>query len=126
MLAVLGLTELWKDAGWALPVALVCFIFRQPLMNMAGPSTSELSMAYVGERNRELMSACNGSIWSGSWWLAARAFEALRSHNFPYWQIFLMTAALFLIGTLSYLGLIRTVEHRELRSGNNSVTNESL
>ena len=126
MLAILGLTELWKDAAWALPLALVCFIFRQPLMNMAGPSTSELSMAYVGERNRELMSACNGAIWSGSWWLAARAFEALRSHDFPYWQIFLITAALYLIGTLSYLGLIQTVERRELRDGKNCAINEAL
>ncbi len=117
MLATMGLTELWKSSGWGLPVALACFIFRQPLMNMAGPSTSELSMSYVGERNRELMSACNGAIWSGSWWLAARVFENLRGHHFPYWQIFLMTAALYLIGTLSYLGLIHTVEHRESRDG---------
>lgn len=113
MLALMGVTELWKHAGWALPVALVCFIFRQPLMNMAGPSTSELSMAYVGERNRELMSACGGAIWSGAWWLAARVFEILRAHHFPYWQFFLMTAALYLLGTVSYLGMIRTVERRE-------------
>jgi predicted MFS family arabinose efflux permease len=113
MLALMGLTELWKHSGWALPVALVCFIFRQPLMNMAGPSTSELSMAYVGERNRELMSACSGAIWSGAWWVAARVFEILRAHHFPYWQVFLMTAAFYLIGTFSYLGLIRTLERRE-------------
>jgi len=61
LLALMGLTELWKHTGWAMPVAIVCFIFRQPLMNMAGPSTSELSMSYVGERNRELMSACGGA-----------------------------------------------------------------
>lgn len=112
ILAVMGLTELWKETAWALPVALVCFIFRQPLMNMAGPSTSELSMAYVGERNRELMSACSGAIWSGSWWLAARVFEILRTQHLPYWQIFLMTAGFYLLGTVSYLGLIRTVEQR--------------
>lgn len=115
MLAIMGLTELWQHTGWALPVALVCFIFRQPLMNMAGPSTSELSMSYVGERNRELMSACNGAIWSGAWWLAARVFEILRAHHYPYWQVFLMTAVLYLLGTLSYVGLIRTVELRESR-----------
>jgi hypothetical protein len=113
MLALMGLTELWKDAAWALPVALVCFVFRQPLMNMAGPSTSELGMTYVGERNRELMSACGGAIWSGSWWLAARGFQLLRGHEIPYWQIFLATALLYLVGTLSYLGLIRAVETRE-------------
>lgn len=115
MLAVMGLTELWKHAPWALPLALVCFICRQPLMNMAGPSTSELSMTYVGERNRELMSACSGAIWSGAWWVAARAFEILRSHNLPYWQVFLTTAILYLIGTFTYLGVIRTVERREAK-----------
>ena len=113
LLALMGLTELWKDAAWALPVALACFILRQPLMNMAGPSTSELSMSYVGERNRELMSACNGAIWSGAWWLAARVFELLRSHHLPYWQVFLTTAVLYLVGTYSYAGLIRVVERRE-------------
>ena len=59
------------------------------------------------------MSACNGAIWSGSWWLAARMFENLRAHQLPYWQIFLITAALYLVGTISYLGLIRAVERRE-------------
>lgn len=113
LLVLMGLTELWQNAGWALPMALVCFIFRQPLMNMAAPSTSELSMSYVGERNRELISACNGAIWSGSWWLAARIFENLRAHQLPYWQVFIVTAALYLIGTVSYLGLIRAVERRE-------------
>lgn len=110
LLALMGLTELWKSMPWALPVAIFCFIFRQPLMNMAGPCTTELSMTYVGERNRELMSACNGAIWSGSWWLAARVFEVLRKHELPYWQIFMMTAIFYLFGTLSYLGLIRDVE----------------
>jgi predicted MFS family arabinose efflux permease len=115
LLAIMGLTELWKHTSWAFPVAIVCFIFRQPLMNMAGPSTSELSMTYVGERNRELVSACNGAIWSGSWWLAARVFEVLRTHQLPYWQIFLATAVLYFIGTFTYLGLIRAVEKREAR-----------
>ncbi len=110
MLAVMGLTEIWKEAVWALPVAVVCFILRQPLMNMAGPATSELGMTYVGERNRELMSACSGAIWSGSWWLAARMFKELRSHELPYWVVFLTTSGLYLVGTVSYLGLIRKVE----------------
>jgi uncharacterized RDD family membrane protein YckC len=82
-------------------------------MNMAGPSTSELSMTYVGERNRELMSAINGAIWSGAWWLAAVIFGALREMDIPYWQVFLTTSVLYLIGTVSYLGMIRTVERRQ-------------
>jgi predicted MFS family arabinose efflux permease len=116
LLAAMGLTELWKTAAWALPVALGCFILRQPLMSMAGPSTSELTMNYVGERNRELVSACNGVIWSGSWWLAARAFQVLRSQHLPYWQVFMVTAALYLLGIFSYLRLIRSVERHEATS----------
>ena len=113
LLVLMAITELWKDAAWALPVALGCFILRQPLMNMAGPSTSELSMSYVGENNRELMSACNGAIWSGAWWLAARVFESLRGQQLPYWQVFMVTAVLYLVGTYSYVGLIRVVENRK-------------
>jgi predicted MFS family arabinose efflux permease len=113
LLAVMGLTELQQAAAWALPLALLCFILRQPLMSMAGPSTSELTMSYVGERNRELVSACNGAIWSGAWWLAARTFQLLRAHDLPYWQVFLTTAVLYLVGTLAYLGLIRAVEKRD-------------
>jgi hypothetical protein len=110
LLVALGLTELWRAQPWALPLAAALFILRQPLMSMAGPATSELSMAYVGEHNRELVSACNGTIWSGAWWLAARIFEQLRTHHVDYWQIFLATAALYLLGTFAYLALIRSVE----------------
>lgn len=113
LLAAMGLTELQQAASWALPLAIGCFILRQPLMSMAGPSTSELTMSYVGERNRELVSACNGAIWSGAWWLAARTFQLLRSHDLPYWQVFLTTAVLYLFGTFAYLGLIRVVEKRQ-------------
>ncbi|MCX6868593.1 MAG: hypothetical protein NTV46_20780 [Verrucomicrobia bacterium] len=112
----MGLTDLCQTAVWALPLAIGCFILRQPLMSMAGPSTSELTMTYVGARNRELVSACNGAIWNGAWWLAARTFEILRTHHLPYWQVFMATATLYLIGTFSYLRLIRCVEHRETSS----------
>lgn len=116
VLAIMGFTELWKHAAWALPVAVVCFIVRQPLMSMTAPSISELTMTYVGERNRELMSACNGAVWSGSWWLAARMFQLLRSHQTPYWMIFLITAILYLIGTWFYLHIIRNVVRREAQT----------
>lgn len=113
LLTVMGLTELMRAAAWALPLAIGCFILRQPLMSMAGPSTSELTMSYVGPRNRELISACNGAIWSGAWWLAARTFQVLRHYHLPYWQVFLTTAVLYTIGVIAYLRLIRTVENRD-------------
>ncbi|MCB1132065.1 MAG: MFS transporter [Verrucomicrobiae bacterium] len=113
ILVVMGTTELWKQAAWALPLALACYVLRQPLMSMAGPSTNELTMVYVGERNRELVSACNGAIWSGAWWLAARTFEVLRTAGFTYWQVFLATAALYTVGILRYRTIIRVVERSE-------------
>lgn len=113
LLAVMGLTELWTAMWWALPLAVLCFIVRQPLMSMAGPAISELTMSYVGERNRELMSACNGAIWSGSWWLAARVFQILRAAELPYWVVFITTSVLYLAGTLFYLKIIREMDRRE-------------
>lgn len=113
LLVAMGLTELVVRTSWALPLAVLCLVLRQPLMSMAGPSTSELTMRYVGERNRELVSACSGAIWSGAWWLAARSFQILRSHDLPYWVVFLVTAALYLAGTFAYLKLIREVESRK-------------
>jgi hypothetical protein len=110
LLAAMGLTELWAAAVWALPVAVLCFIIRQPLMSMAAPAISELTMTYVGERNRELMSACNGAIWSGAWWLAARVFQALRAANMPYWVVFIATSVLYLAGVLCYLLIIREMD----------------
>jgi hypothetical protein len=93
-------------------------------MSMAGPATSELTMNYVGEDNRELISACNGAIWSGAWWLAARTFEIFRAHHLPYWQVFLTTAALYLIGTFSYNGLIRSVERKKSEDSIPNTTRE--
>jgi hypothetical protein len=112
LLAAMGFTELWKNAAWALPLAVVCFIVRQPLMSMAGPAISELTMSYVGERNRELMSACNGAVWNGSWWLAARVFQILRAMDLPYWIVFMATALLYAVGTFFYLKIIREVDRQ--------------
>ena len=60
-LTVLALTE-WIDAWFALYLAMAMYLMRQPLMNMAGPMTSDLVMKYVGERNREMMSALTLSL----------------------------------------------------------------
>ena len=113
LLVLMGLTELWSHLWWSLPVAVFCFIVRQPLMSMAGPAISELTMSYVGERNRELVSACNGAVWSGAWWLAARVFQVLRSAEIPYWAVFLTTAVLYFLGTIFYLKIIRVMDQRD-------------
>jgi hypothetical protein len=36
----------------------------------------------------------------------------LRANEFPYWQVFMVTAALYVVGTIAYLSLIRSVERQ--------------
>ena len=63
----LATTEFFSSYYWALPIAILCYWIRTPLMNMAAPMTSELTMNYVGKNNQEILSAVMVAIWSGSW-----------------------------------------------------------
>jgi len=105
-LVILATTQLAQAFAWAFYVAIAAFILRQPLMNMAGPMTSELGMKYVGPRNQELISAMSSSIWSASWFISAKIFQALRQVDLEYYQIFLITAALYAVGVSFYHLLI--------------------
>ena len=51
-LVLLASTELFLEYWWALPIALICYWLRAPLMNMAAPLTSEMTMKYVGNKNQ--------------------------------------------------------------------------
>ena len=62
-LVALATTEFFTNYLWALPIAVLCFWVRTPLMNMAAPMTSELTMNYVGEKNQEMLSAVMAAIW---------------------------------------------------------------
>jgi predicted MFS family arabinose efflux permease len=112
-LVVLATTQLAQAYSWAFYVALAAFILRQPLMNMAGPMTSELGMKYVGPRNQELISAISSSIWSASWFISAKIFQILRQLNMEYYQIFLITAAMYAVGVTFYHLLINDFLRRE-------------
>jgi fucose permease len=112
-LVFLASTQLYSDRGFALWFAAGAFMIRQPLMNMASPITSELVMKYVGPRNRELISAIETGLWNASWFISAKIFQLLRQMQLPYYQIFLITAALYGFGTLTYLSLVRRYYRRE-------------
>lgn len=113
-LVVMALTEWYADVPGMLWVAIICFLLRQPLMNMAAPMTSELTMTFVGERNRELMSSLIASIWSGSYVISARIFQWLRGNDLPYYSVLLITAALYAAGVVAYYGVIRA-NRRKMR-----------
>jgi len=105
-LVFMASTELYKEMHYAIYIAVLCYIIRQPLMNMAGPMTSEVVMGYVGNKNREIMSAITAAIWSGSWFISSRIFKILRESGFPYYQVFFITAILYALGVALYFALV--------------------
>ena len=117
----MALMELYVTYSFALIIALVAYIFRQPLMHMAHPASNELLMNYVGKRNQELISALSSSLWSASWFISAKVFEWLRLLDFRYYEIFLITAGLYIIGTILFALLIREYESNKRASSINSI-----
>jgi MFS family permease len=110
-LIVLALTEI-IPYSFAVYIAMVAYIIRQPLMNMAGPMTSDIVMKYVGEKNREMMSALTAAIWSGSWFISSIIFQVLRKIGLQYVYVFLITAGLYFVGVLLYYLLILDYEKK--------------
>ncbi len=105
-LFLLGATEWFKEWQFAALFAMVMFIIRQPLMNLAGPLTTELSMKFVGDKNRKTISAITAAIWSGSWFLSAMIFSVLREMDISYSNIIFITAGFYILGVISYYRLI--------------------
>ncbi|PHN08518.1 MFS transporter [Flavilitoribacter nigricans] len=119
VLLLLGLatTEWYREWEFAAVAAALFYIFRQPLMNAAGPMTSELVMYYVGPRNQEIIAALNASIWSGSWFVSTSLFSMLRRMEFRYVSIFLITVIFYVIGIVWYARLIRSYRIRTGKTG---------
>lgn len=112
-LVALATTEFFTLYYWALPVAIICYWIRTPLMNMAAPMTSELTMNYVGEKNQEILSAVMAAIWSGSWFFSSQIVSILKAKDMTYAYIFYITAVLYLIGIIMYYFLILDYNKRK-------------
>jgi MFS family permease len=112
-LVLLATTQFYSHMHIAVYIAVGCFMLRQPLMNMAGPMTSEIVMNYVGHKNREMVSALTAAIWSGSWFVSSIIFKVLRERDVPYVEVFLITAFLYGIGVVMYYFLILDYNKRE-------------
>jgi len=96
---------------------VAAYVLRQPLMHMAHPASNELMMNYVGKNNQELISALSSSLWSASWFISAKLFEWLRLLDFQYYEIFLITAFLYIIGVVLYGFIISEYEHKQKSLG---------
>jgi MFS family permease len=114
-LYIMASTDFFTFGGCAAAIAVVAFILRQPLMNMAGPMASELMMNYVGTKNQEMVSALNSAIVSGCWYISARIFKQMREHDCSYGYVLLTTAIIYTVGTVWYQMLIN--EHHKKVSG---------
>ncbi len=114
-LVALATTQFYSQYTIALYIAITCYLLRQPLMNMAGPMTSELVMNYVGEKNREITSALTSAIWSGSWFISGYMVKVMFSKGYPFVNVFLITAALYAFGVLLYYLLILDYSRREAK-----------
>ncbi len=115
-LVIMSLTEIYASYPYAMTIAVTAYIFRQPLMHMAHPASNELMMNYVGKNNQELISALSSSLWSASWFISAKLFEWLRLLDFRYYEIFLITALLYVLGVILYIFLIKEYENMQKKS----------
>ena len=113
-LIILATTEFFKDYWFAFPLALCCYLLRAPLMNLAAPMTSQLTMNYVGKNNQEMLSAIMAAIWSGSWYFSSQIFRFLIDLGFPYSYIFYITAAFYSLGILCYYFLILSYQRNNI------------
>lgn len=117
MVAIIALIAMASTAfftayAWALPAAMVFFLIRQPLMNMAAPLTTEVVMTYVGPKNHEMVSALTASIWSGSWFISSLLFKYFRHLDISYGWIFMLTGALYSVGVFFYYQLVKRLDSR--------------
>lgn len=112
-LVALATTQYYSQYPIALVIAAVCYLLRQPLMNMAGPMTSELVLNYVGRNNREITSALTSAIWSGSWVVSGFMVTILFAYDFSFGNIFLITSVLYAFGIVLYYLLILDYNKRE-------------
>ncbi len=111
-LVLMATTQFYSHLSIAVFIAMGCYLLRQPLMNLAGPMTTEIVMDFAGKRNREIMSALSAAIWSGSWYFSGQLFASMRGEGIPFVNIFLITAALYAVGVVWYIFLIRAYEKK--------------
>ena len=112
-LIILATTQYYNQWYFAIYIAGLFYLLRQPLMSTAVPMTSEMTMKYVGEKNREMVSALTSAIWSGSAYFSAVGFGILRHLNVAYVNIFLITAVTYIVGVSWYYFLVLDYHKRE-------------
>jgi hypothetical protein len=125
-LIIMASTEFFSGTTLAVYIAVVSYMFRQPLMNMAGPVTSELVMNYAGKRNQEMVSALTSAIWSGSWFISSQLFKQLREAGLDYVYIIYITALIYTIGVIWYHFLITDFNRMQVQAISKDLLGEEI
>ena len=111
-LVVMAFSSFFTNSPIALVVACLCYLIRQPLMNLANPILSGFTMSYVGPKNQELASALQQSLWAGSWYFSSQLFAWMRSEGLPFASVLLTTAMIYSLGVFCYFLLLRRDSRR--------------
>jgi hypothetical protein len=112
-LVALATTEYFAHLPVAVVIAVIFYLLRQPLMNVAGPMTSEVVMQYVGHSNREMVSVLTSAIWSGSWFISLMFSSVVFNSGYSFVNLFLLTSLLYAFGVIWYYGLLIDFQKRE-------------
>lgn len=112
-LIIMATTQYYNNLSFSIYIASIFYLLRQPLMSTAVPMTSEITMKYVGERNREMVSGLTSAIWSGSAYFSAIGFGILRHLDVAYVNIFWITAGMYIVGVFWYTLLINDFNRKE-------------
>ena len=112
-LVALATTEFYKELPIAVVIAIVFYLLRQPLMNVAGPMTTEVVMQYVGKRNREMVSVLTSAIWSGSWFISLVFSSCVFKAGYSFVTLFLITSMLYALGVFWYYLLLLDFKKRK-------------
>jgi len=113
LLIALATTAYFNEYYFVIYFAIIFYIIRAPLMNMAAPLTSEITMIYVGRKNQEMLSAIVAAIWSGSWYFSSQIFKQFIDRGYNYSEIFYITALMYFIGIVLYYYLIKSFSKRD-------------
>ena len=112
-LLAMATTQYYSHLSIAVYVAALFYLLRQPLMSMAVPMILEVTMKYVGERNREMISGLSSSVWSGAAYFSAVTYGVLRHMEIDYVTIFYITAGLYVFAVYFYKRLLKDYKRRE-------------
>lgn len=102
-----------------LVLAAVGFLFRQALMNAGNPIQMSLMMSKVNDSVKGLANSVNQMVFNLGWAIMGPVSTGIVMVHGAYWGyaiVFTITASLYLIGSIYFLTVFRSIHHPETAS----------